>query len=334
MTADPTILGQVAELNFLAPPQSWTGLFDHLQVWRSSDPAGPFTELTGPQWAPPRLPIGGGDKPSVPGSGRLLDLDGLTLSVLLDEQRQVDIVFATLGLIPISTAAAAVTAGSGGLLQAWVDSNGIFVLESYEAGNDRILRVLPTDAAVLLGLPTTYPDCYAYGRDARITLAEGVDTYQFVDSHSQKVAYYKTRYSSSSSLDVSEFSIPFPSVASSASAADVVRGVLDLVDASGRPKQNREVTASVRFSGQQVDRFSVVDTQLSALSDSNGHVEFLLIRGSKVTIVVSGTKLARDITVPMDPAVKVFNLFDPGVGSDDLFVVQKPSIDWAVRRSF
>lgn len=331
MTPDPTIIGQVAELTLQAPSESWLGLFDQLQVWRSSDPSGPFTELTGALWAPPRLPVGGGEVAVPAFVGRPLALTGLVLSFVLDEQYQIDITFTGPDPVSLQSAASQVTAGSGGRLKAWVADEGVFVVEYLAPGNKHILRVIKSEASVLLGFVT---ELYAYGKDARIGLVAEQSSYSFVDAHSQKGAFYTTRYSSSTLLDLSEFSVPFPSTASNASAADVIRGVLDLVDLAGRPKQNREVVIAVKFSGQQVGAFTMVDTQLSALTDSSGHVEFPLVRGSKIVVVVSGTKLARDVVVPEDPNITVFNLFDPGVGSDDLFVVQKPIIDWAVRRSF
>lgn len=334
MIPDPTILGQVAELTLQALRPSWSGLFDQIQVWRSSDLAGPFTELTGPQSSAPRLPAGGGDRPASPPSGKLLALVDLKLSFLLDERRQVDVTFTGTGSITVAEAALQLAAGSSGLLQAWVDTTGTLVVESYEAGNAHILRVLPSDAAVLLGFETTGPGSYAYGRDARIALTDGVESYPFTDHHSGDPTFYRTRYMNSASLDVSEFSTAFPSSSSTAVAGDVIVGTIDLVDLAGRPTRNREVVVASTFSGQQVGSLAVSDSSLSALTDVNGHAEFRLVRGSKVTLVIAGTKLARAITVPTDPTITTFSLLDPTVGIDDLFTVQQPSIDWAVRRSF
>jgi hypothetical protein len=69
------------------------------------------------------------------------------------------------------------------------------------------------------------------------------------------------------------------------------------------------------------------------LTDSSGRVEFPLVRGLGVTVSVAGTSLVRDITVPVDITVDIFNLFDPTIGTDDNFRVQVPELDYAIRRT-
>jgi len=50
-------------------------------------------------------------------------------------------------------------------------------------------------------------------------------------------------------------------------------------------------------------------------------------------VAIAGTDIVRDVTTPEDPNVVVFDMLDPAYGHDDLFSVQKPSIDYAVRRT-
>lgn len=332
-----SIVGQVVQLQLLAEQAGWQGFFDQMQVWRSmSGPDGPFEEVTAPQWSPARVPPYAPDPPAVPVTGKQEYLNGKTFQAVLEERTTVTITFA--GVDPITRAAAAtqITQGSANALTAYVAEDGSFVVQSTSLGVQSILRVSPTDGSGILGVPSSTDGSVSgsvgYGHDARITLTADVENYAFTDPHSHSGAFYKTRYYNDVNGNVSDFSAPFPATSTSVVDSDqTVVGYLDIVDAAGVATANREVRLDSALAVAQVDGKVVAGIHLEKNTDQEGHVEFRLLRGIKVTVGVAGTRLARTITTPTDPAVTRFSLFDAGVGSDDVFVVQRPTIDFAFR---
>jgi len=331
----PTVIGQLVELQLRAAEDDWNGFFDRLEVWRGPLASGPFVEVTAPQWVGARIPADVvGDPPPAPPAGPLVALAGKTLSLLINERTRLDVSFSGPAPITHAAAVAQINAQSQGLITSFVASDGRVVLQTMQPGNAAILRVIPTDAAALLGLPTTEPDAVAYGKAPRIALVSGTDVYGFTDDHSDPSFFYQTRFSNSSNGDVSSFSTPFPASGTSVlDASLLILGVIDIVDLQGRPIENREVSISTKFTGEIADGRGVMPATQRILTDENGHAEISLIRGMKVMVSVAGSQLTRDVLVPTDPTLTFFRLLDPGVGSDDVFAVQKPKIDFAVRRS-
>lgn len=331
-TAIPSIVGQVIQLQLQANTEDWLGLFDRLELWHSYD-GEYFQEVTAPTWRGARVPRDGGDLPLSPPSGDRVNLVGETLSLFLNEQTQVDVTFT--GSNPLSYAQAATQVNAATpLVTAWVDEDGRFVVQSVQAGSIAILRVLPTTASSLLGLPTTEPGWFNYGLDARIQLIEDVNFYPVTQHHCHTASAFKTRFSNSFNNTTSEFSTPFyvedlPIIDTSLT----ITGFLDLVDLRGRPVYNREVAITTKFMGTVLGGSMVTPTDQRLLTDRNGHVEVTLIRGMSIVVSIAGTNITRDITVPSDPLISSFNLLDPAVGSDDVFNVQVPDVDFAVRRT-
>lgn len=334
--SQPTVAGQVLELTLQAAQGTWVGKFDQLEVWRStSGAAGPYTELTAVSWQVPTFPsdLYEAVAPSPALSGPLAAVGGLALDIISDEMVDLSMIFDGSGLVSLGDIATEIGEKSNQVLTAFVWTDGRLVVRGKEPGSAAILRVAGGDAAPLLGLATEPPDSVAYGRDARISLIANVDSYSFTDAHGDPSYFYKTRYRQASTGKVSNFSSAFSAClpASSPSSA-LILGTLDLVDAQGRPVQNREVAISVKFGGSVVGSAAVIPRDISKLTDSRGHVEFQLLRGLLVSVAVAGTQLVRDVTVPTDPSLHTFNLLDPAVGSNDVFTVQVPDIDYAVRR--
>lgn len=330
----PTVAGQVIRLQLRANKDDWSGFFDRLEVWRGDAATGPFTELTAPQWVGARIPDIQGDPPPVPPAGDSVALSGKTLSLLVNEKVPIDITFTGSDPITYATAVTQINAGGQGLVSAFVSADGHVVLQTAAPGTETILRVVPTDAAALLGLPTTLPSAVAYGKTARSVLIADLDVYDFVDYHGDPTFFYRTRFSNSLNGDVSEFSPPFPGGGSAVlDPSLLILGVIDIIDLQGRPIQNREISISTKFTGVVAEGRAVMPRDQVALTDASGHAEFTLIRGMTITVAVAGSQIVRDVVVPSDPALTFFRLLDASVGSDDVFVVQKPQIDYAVRRS-
>jgi hypothetical protein len=113
----------------------------------------------------------------------------------------------------------------------------------------------------------------------------------------------------------------------------VATGSLDLIDVQGRPLANREVKIHTDFNGILVDGRLMAGTSATLTTDLNGHLDVVLVRGQKVSVAIVGTDLVREITVPNDPAIMKFNLFDPALAGPDVFQVQVPNLISAERRS-
>ena len=147
-------VGQVITLELRAVESDWRGTFDRLEVWRSrSGPDGLYEELTAPDWRTARLPKSGGDLPDVQPYGKAVIISGKTLLLTLDEIRTISLPIT--GTDPLTFRAVAAQLINP-LIPSYVDMDGRLVVQSAEPGNKAILRVVPTDAATLLDLPTSY----------------------------------------------------------------------------------------------------------------------------------------------------------------------------------
>lgn len=333
-----TTTTELVQLQILVEESDWITLFDRIEVWRSRDGLlGPFEELTADSWSPARVPALGGDEPSTPVSGGSVVVVGKTLEFRLNEDEDTDITVTLTGTDPLtlSDVASQIIAQSDTKLHSYVDEDANLIVETTEPGTRAILRVLETDGAVIVGLPVEEPESLSYGRDARIPLLVGTTRYSFSDIRGSTTYYYKTRFQNRNTGAYSEFSPPFSvSQATGVSSSSTVCGQLDLIGLDGRPLANRAVTVYNKFRADQVEGKLIAGGPVVHVTDNNGHVEFTLVRGSLITVAISGTNIVRDIEVPTDSSVSIFNLLDPTVSpTDDVWVVNTPNIIYAERRS-
>jgi len=326
---------QLVELHIFVVDEDWVGDFDQIEVWRSkTTSSGPYEELTAETWRYARLPHGAGDIPSTPVTGADVIVVGSDLQLRLNERDDLTILFTGTDPLTLTQVASQIVAGGLTRVNSYVDEDGLLVIETTEPGTGALLRIVGGEATGILGLPTEEPESLANGRDPRITLMQGTSEYIFSDIRGSEGYYYKTRFRNSFSQAVSEFSQPFPvGQALGLSAARVVCGRLDLVAQDGKPLRNVEVHVFNGHRGQIVDDKLVAGPVQSQLSDRSGRVEFHLVRGMRATVTIMGTDITRDIEVPSDENVKVFNLLDPTVSVEDVFTVQVPNIVYAQRRS-
>lgn len=319
-------------LDIIAKSSDFAGFFDLLEIWRSFDSsAGPYSEITADEWKPARLPAGAGDIPVTPVTGPFAVIVGKTLVFLLDDTDTIVITFT--GTDPLTRAAAAsqIIAQSGARLDSYVDATGVLVVQTTQPGTGALLELTGGDAAGELGLAL---GSRAYGRDARIPLANDQELYTFVDQRGESTAFYKTRYRNRTTNATSDFSQPFGGGQVSAlSDTSLVIGIADLVDVRGRPLAFREIRIHTDFNGILVDGRVMAGGDIVVKTDVNGHVEVPLVRGQSIAVGIAGTDLVRDITVPTDPAVVTFNLMDPALAGPDIFKVQVPDIIYAERRT-
>jgi hypothetical protein len=338
------------QLDIVIEKEDFSGKFDQLEVWRSRSTAdGPYEELTAPTYIEARIPKTSPDPPTPAVTGPLVNIVDKILELRIDEGHvdTKDISVTFVGVDPLTFAEVATQITGAGLarLFSYVDEDGKLVVQTTETGTGAVLRVLGgeenpptipgTEAAPLLELPTEEPQSLAFGRDARLTLVETIEVYTFVDKSGSPDFFYRTRFRNSFTGSVSEFSIPFSAELAIGAALDnVVTGQLDLIGPDGKPTTSREVRIFSAFDGTIVDGRIVAERSLVKSTDKNGHVEFVLVRGMKATVAIIGTDLIKEIVVPTDPDVTLFNLFDDQFSTqDDYFKVVVPDVPFAERRS-
>jgi hypothetical protein len=337
---------EIVQLNITATPEDHEGLFNHVEVWRSTlGSAGPYYELTAPTYRAARVPESAeAESPSPPtGPSVIIVGEGLLLRIDEDDENEFAVTFTGVDPLTFAGCAAQVTAAGTGKVRAYVADDGTFVLESLKAGSGATLRVIETNGAGLLGLPSSdpdniegsNPDSFATGKEARIQLSVNVEQYVFSDYRGSDAFFYKTRFSNILTGGTSEFSRAFGvGSAPGISPSLLVCGQITLAGLSGKPARNVEVVVYNNFQGELVDDHFVAESQQSRLTDENGRAEFLLVRGLRCTVSITGTSIVRDIEVPTDPSVNVFDLLGADVSTnEDVFKVQVPDIITAERRS-
>ena len=316
--------GEPLKIDVLVTDSMWVGLFDRLEFHRSRDGSGgPYSEMTAAGITPAVLSF----------LSRPYVVNTKVLSLQINESQQVDVTFSGADPIAAATIASQIQAQSSGLLTGAV-SGGLIKISTVQAGANITIRVLSSHAAGVFGLATEEPDSVVFGKNARLTLIQGQNAYSFTDPHGSSDFYYKMRFSNSFNNTVSEFSDPFQAKGvTTLEQSDLITGTIDLVDLSGRAASNVRVLVHNRFNPALIDGKAVASSELQALTDENGHAEFVLARGASVTVAIAGTTIARDITVPTDPALSSFNMLDPSVGGQDVFKVVIPEYEYATRRA-
>lgn len=327
---------ELIQLEIFVKNDDWLGFFDVVEVWRSRQTtAGPFEEVTAEEWKSARIPKDAPNPPIPPIVGPSVNISGKPLQLKVNERDDLVIVFTGADPLTLSTVASQINAQGLTKVMGYVAEGGEIAIQTSDAGTGAALRIVGGEAAVILGLPTEEPSSLSFGRDARIPLIKNQQVYLFTDIHGAVGFFYKTRFRNRTTGALSEFTQPF-GVGSSVgvSQANLACGRLDLVSIEGKPLINNEVRVYMGFNGSIVDDRVLGGSDIRKHTDNDGHVEFVLVRGQKVTVAVMGTDLVREIIVPVDQAIKVFNLLDPSVGTgDDFFKVRVPQLVFAERRS-
>lgn len=322
------------QLHIRLSSADFDGLYDQLEVWRStSTSSGPFEELTAVGPKPARLPKSAQDEPGAPVAGRNVSIDALTLLVRVNEKDDYTVTFSSPATY--EDAAAQVTAQGQGRFRAYVDPSGVFVLETIGVGSGATIRVTGGEAAQQLGLSSSSPDDFNFGREGRINLSADVEEYDFSDLMGSKKFYYRTRFRNRSSLAVSEFSQPvLASALPGLSSSNIVKGYLSIVAGNGIPLSGQQVVVHNPLRGTLVEGKLVTGRGEAKLTDASGYVEFDLVRGTQYTVTIAGTDLVREIVAPTDASVSSFALLGEDVGTqDDVFTVQVPNVTYAERRT-
>lgn len=318
------------DLRAFVTENDWAGSFNRLQFFRSkTGPSGPFEEITGSTWLAPRIPTSAGGAPTVPVTGALVNVVGKTLDITINDDELI-VTFTGSDPLTLSQAATQIAAQSSGRLSSYVDSTGQLVIESAQAGLSSQLKLTETEGSIILKLPVED----VTGRDARPNLVSGQTVYELVDYFGSREYYYRTRFFSSLTGAQGEPSVSStPKNANGVSAGNIIVGYVELAQQSGSVWTGAEVHIYAEGGGPLVDGKLVGGATVRKLTDDSGRVEFQVVRGQRLTVVVQGTIHVRTVTVPTDPSIQTFNFFDPSIADDDVFKVSVPDIITAERRT-
>lgn len=296
------------------------GLFDEMQVWRSTTgDGGPFTEITAAAAAAATL-TGSEDAP--------FTLNGLTLNLEIDGGSEQTVTFSTADPVGIDFVLSAVNDAVTGATA--TEDNGALVITSDNTGTDSIVEITGGTALTELGFTTGDID---YGEAARITLQAGVENYEFDDESGDADYYYRTRYYNSVTGAVSSYGVAVQgSIGTIISSSNLIKAVIDLAGLDGSPLDEQRVTFfNVYAPPISVTDIGVLGRSLEITTDQAGHAETMLIKGALLDVAIPGTGIVRQITVPSSGTE--FNLMDELIAADDLFQIQTPDIPLTIRRS-
>jgi len=294
--------------------------FDEIQVWRSDDGEdGTYQEITG------ALLAGASITSAEEGP---FTVDGLTFEVDINDLGTQSLTFDTTDPI---TAADLATLLSTLLVGATVvDDRNTLVITNDETGTDSSLEIIGGTALDELGFTEGDKDI---GSAVRIPLVLGTSEYSFTDESGLSASYYRVRYFDSGTDAVSAFQPPFQATAETlVPSASLILGYVDLADLDGSPLVAREITVYFKYVPPLViGAIGIMGRTVLLETNSSGHAESLLVKGSVVDVAIVGTNMVREITVPSSGTS--FDIMAAVASADDVFQIQTPDIPTAVRRS-
>jgi hypothetical protein len=286
--------------------------YDQIQVWRAATEDGTYAEITAPQDMP-AVVVGIEEGPWA--------LGGTSLSIRLNGADPKVVSFVGSPPFGLSRAIEQVNAVVPGLAS---ELGGALMLSSPHVGTGASLEITGTAVSVLNILPTGKVN----GKVHRIPLTRPTKLYRFRDFDGAASDYYKTRFYSSVSGAVSEFS-PTRQAAPTfvLPEEDTSLAKIDLADGSGRPIIGRRVifvptsVKTVEVGGTLYGAMPGVD-RISVTTDDRGHAEIALMRGMRFKVFVEGVQFQREITVPDE---EEFNLLEAMTAAPDPFnIIQAP----------
>lgn len=116
-----------------------------------------------------------------------------------------------------------------------------------------------------------------------------------------------------------------------ASVASMCLLYVDIYRMDGVPLRHATIKISLQHRPQLFSGTAVFDTDMSVLTDSNGHAEVSLVRGIQVEVLIAPLSLRRIITVPAESGP--VNLLTLLSAASDLFDIIVPNIPTAAKRA-
>lgn len=302
--------------------------FNRIQWWRGrSGPDGLFEPIT--DFAAAVAVLTGQDvEPH--------ELNGKTLSLMINGTTQVDVTFVAADPVDSATAAAEIAAASV-LITAAADVDGRVAISTVGTGTGASIEVLESEGALSLGFQT---GDFAIGIGTDSTLVSGTHEYFNTDENSDADFWYKVKLRHDSTFVESELTTAFPANASQGvPKSETIVAYMRLVDLSGCPIEGRKVTLANTFLPNVVNT-TVPDQSAGVfrgftekVTDSNGYVEFRVLKGIEIDVTVEATSFVRRLTIPSTVGLDLVDLLDPTLVTRDEFGIQEQNVDFAIRLS-
>lgn len=272
-------------------PSQVSSLFDRIQVWRSSTESGTYSDITADE-ATSAIIDG-----TVAGPW---NLSGQQMTVILNQAPSQTITFTGTNPLQVLDVVGQINAAFPGLATETPTDNGKIRLASSLIGTPSSIQVTG-NATTTLGLSTTKVN----GLAARLLISANTEDYLFRDYDSLESYWYKTRFYSSLTGAVSDFSTPQMGGSGSALGSSfVVTGKLAIADSTGAPIVGRRIIivpvspqVIADGSGNNYGILPSVD-RITAVTDSNGRVAISLVKSQRIKVFIEGTTFQREFVVP------------------------------------
>jgi hypothetical protein len=265
-------------------------LYDRVQVWRAADgdPLGPYSEIT--------ADTAQGAVVDSTASGPFA-VSGLSLSVELNHGDPLVIAFVGTDPIPLSVVVDKINSVFAGL--ATLTPANKLRLKNPLTGTGSSIKVYGS-ARIPLGLPVDI----AYGQAARILIGNLNSIYNFTDLAGDATHFYKTRFYSTVTKSVSDFSDPFQGAKAVVIPQTLLSlATVDLVDGAGTPVVGRRVilvpvqAQIIPYNNRNYGMLPGND-RIELTTNEAGHAEIELVRGATVRVFFEGSSYAREFVVP------------------------------------
>jgi hypothetical protein len=293
--------------------------FNTIRVWRSTTgETGVYSLLTAN--APTHASITAVTEQSY-------DVAGKTLTFQADSHGPDSVLFTGLAPLTAIQVVNQINAVRAGIASEVV---GKLVMTSTSFGTMSKMAITGGSAAIVFGWLGTE---HSLGLDAHVDLQPGTSNYEYTDNDGESGYFYKVQYYNTINGLASNLSTAFQgSVATLVSPSKLSVANIDLVDARGIAVPQQQFTFYSVHEFLAVDGFQVALTRapITVETDNMGHAEVTLVRGLKVKVVIEGTSLIREVTVPN---VDSFDLMTLMGEAPDPFSVLAPSFPYAIRRT-
>jgi hypothetical protein len=270
---------------------------------------GPYTDITALTPQPAKL------LPPLPSPYNVVSK---TLQIIRDSQPQTNILFT--GIDPLSAAQLVpqINAAVGAVIAAEV--LGQLELTSTLVGTASKLKIVGGGAAAEFGWVANTKDI---GEEAYIGLVAEQTIYSFTDHDGESSYYYKAQFLNTTNNLTSSDSDPFQGDAGTlVSAGNLSTALVNLVDGRGIALQDQEITFYGVNEAFSVEGFKIALTRkpITIVTNSGGHAEIPLVKGTRWKVVFEGTSFIREFVVPTTATFDLMALL--GVAPDPFKITE------------
>ena len=258
------------------------------------------------------------------------DVVAKTLKFIIDQDAQVDYVFTGIIGTPLTAAQVADQLNTEvGSVVAYDDA-GTLRFTSTNTGTASRVEIVGNGAAADFGWVDGDRDI---GEAAHVQLVAGQSLYSFTDHDGESSHFYKAQFLNTSNNLTSAESSAFQGDAGTVVGSDKLSmAKVDLIDGRGIALPDQDITFYGMDQQLQVEGFKLTLTRqpITITTDSAGHAEVPLVRGSRWKVIFEGTSLIREFTVPDSSDFDLLSLLG---SAPDPFRIVELQFPAAIRRT-